>query len=250
MPRLKGGVGRPREDGLDSRVIMEEAKLVWDSLKNPTTRKVSGLLKGAGRDIGHITIARWARQCRWKRPMRSNIRSSLGKSMEKLDQSLAIISGNAMVRTDHIIKPPSEIRDEVGMARKNGSVDVLVGDYATAPLIDRLLLMDEISTRVMMNQYVERMVCVVVDCIARSPEQFLGKARDLATIMDAVSNCTETINKLGMTVPDRSGKIPLIEGIAAVQQTEAAEEVEETDAERSFDIRKGLRELTKPQQHA
>jgi hypothetical protein len=40
-------------------ITPREAKAVWDSLKNPSTRSVARALSQAGRRVHHSTIARW-----------------------------------------------------------------------------------------------------------------------------------------------------------------------------------------------
>lgn len=74
-------------------VTPAEAKAVWDSLKEPSARKVAAKFEAAGRKISFKSIAKWKREG-WGARTAEQIEASASKAVEAINVALPAITGD------------------------------------------------------------------------------------------------------------------------------------------------------------
>ena len=70
------------------------AKKVWQSLPDPSTRRVARKLRQAGARISHMTVARWRSQG-W-RPLEWEQRHPLDAARAQLDDAVPLLTGDPL----------------------------------------------------------------------------------------------------------------------------------------------------------
>jgi hypothetical protein len=83
--------------------VRQEAKVVWDSLKNPSAWSVARAMTQAGRKIHHSTVSRWAAQG-W-RPVAYRPHP-LEAARQALDVAAGVLTGDPAAGTEILEKRP------------------------------------------------------------------------------------------------------------------------------------------------
>ena len=89
-------------------VTPAEAKAVWDSIPDPSSRKVAARLTQSGRPIHFSTIARWRSQG-WREVTRAP--HPLEAARAALDQAVPLLSGDAKSTAEDLVPP--KVRGEL-----------------------------------------------------------------------------------------------------------------------------------------
>jgi hypothetical protein len=82
------------------------AKRVWESMANPSTRRVATKLRQAGSTISHQTINRWRRDG-W-RPLEHERRHPLEAAREQLDDAAPLLTGNPLTTAQVLVEQSTE----------------------------------------------------------------------------------------------------------------------------------------------
>jgi hypothetical protein len=85
-------------------VTPAEAKAVWDSLKEPSARKVSDKFAAAGRKISFRTVNKW-RNGGWGAKSAKQLEASASKAVEKINVALPAITGDVTSRLEDVANP-------------------------------------------------------------------------------------------------------------------------------------------------
>ena len=82
------------------------AKKVWQSMPNPSTRRVARKLNQAGTTVSHMTVARWRSQ-RW-RSLEREPKHPLDAARELLDDAVPLLTGDPMTTAKSLIEESPE----------------------------------------------------------------------------------------------------------------------------------------------
>ena len=82
------------------------AKEIWQSMPNPSTRRVARKLRQAGAKISHMTVSRWRSQ-RW-RPLEREQQHPLEFARELLDDAAPLLTGDPMTPAKGLIEESAE----------------------------------------------------------------------------------------------------------------------------------------------
>jgi hypothetical protein len=82
------------------------AKQVWESMANPSTRRVARRLRQAGASISHMTVARWRNQG-W-RPLESEQQHPLEAARAALDDAVPLLTGDPFTTVHSIVRESRE----------------------------------------------------------------------------------------------------------------------------------------------
>src|SRR3974390_902738 len=83
-----------------------QAKRVWESMPNPSTRRVARKLRQAGRPVSHGTVHRWQRQG-W-RALDEEPRHPLEIARERLSDALPVLSGSPLTTVETILQESAD----------------------------------------------------------------------------------------------------------------------------------------------
>jgi hypothetical protein len=85
------------------QLIAAEAKAIWDSLENPTVRKVADKFAAAGRPVSYRTLAR-LKQEGWPGCEGENIVKAMAAALEEIDVAAPALTGDVRSTTADIVE--------------------------------------------------------------------------------------------------------------------------------------------------
>jgi hypothetical protein len=86
------------------------AKEVWESMPNPSTRRVARKLRQSGAGVSHMTVARW-RSRNW-RPLEQKPRHPLEIARDHLDDAVPLLTSDPMTTARVVVEQSTE-RDKL-----------------------------------------------------------------------------------------------------------------------------------------
>jgi hypothetical protein len=141
------------------------ARKVWDSMRNPSTRRVATKLRQSGVSISHMTVARW--RSRGWRPLERE-QHPLEAARAQLDDAVPILTGDAMT-TGKVLVDGSAEREELEKLPDAQLLRQGAREAATA-------------------------VIVVAHAFLRQPEAIIYKPGELAVLFRAFAACVQAVS--------------------------------------------------------
>lgn len=226
------------------------ARELYMSMSRPTDQKVADILSNSGHPVSKWAIQKWRRRG-WTRardpepppgyvpperttPIATSEEGPQAKLIDRFDVEGAFVHKNPMLRPEHII--PMDHRIDATLRR--GTTDPMVQrvpDFVNEAVAEKLANESPDAIQDMMNAYVNKMVIIYSDFLARNPEYCLGKKAIQATrLMAVLVDAGRMTNESAPSSKQRtSGKT--IEVMSAQQITAEG-------AKKSEDAREAIRE--------
>jgi hypothetical protein len=88
----------------------EIAQTVWQSMRNPSTRRVATKLRQAGYSISHMRVSRWRRRG-WVGPTRQH---PLERAEELLNDAVSVLAGDVNTTARQYAQATSADQEQVG----------------------------------------------------------------------------------------------------------------------------------------
>jgi hypothetical protein len=139
-----------------------QAQKIWESMRNPSTRRVATKLRQSGASISHMTVARW-RNRGWRALEREQ--HPLEVAREQLDDAVPLLTGDPMTTTKVLVEGSAE-REELEKLPDGQLLRQAAREAATA-------------------------VTVVGRAFLRQPEAIIYKPGELAVLFRALTACVE-----------------------------------------------------------
>jgi hypothetical protein len=188
-------------------VTMAEAKAVWASMPNPSSRKVSQRFADTGRKVSYKTINVW-RKSKWGESPEAaakKIEKAATEGKAKIDNAAAVATGNPAATSEDVKKK----QDEEG-GNDGGLAGATIGDVSESTIREVLLLARavavEIRKRAKEEALTPHLVAKAINDLAGGMATALEGARILPSVRESsMKTVTGTvIEERGFTHPSLS----------------------------------------------
>jgi hypothetical protein len=151
-----------------------QAKRVWESMPNASTRRVARRLRQSGVGISHMTVARWRNQ-NW-RPSLQEARHPLELARDHLDDAVPVLTGDPMTASTSFLRegadrePPEPLSDDEVLRRAAREVLRATNVIARVMMTEAMVAVTKPAEFGLLTQALAECVRAAAPVLSRQPE--------------------------------------------------------------------------------
>ena len=120
-----------------------QARKIWESMANPSTRRVATRLRQAGLSVSHMQVARWRNQG-WRPVAQSD--HPLESARKSLDDAIPLLTGNPNTTADAFLEKKTVEREALEQLTDKQLLNQAVREIAVTAIIISHALRQRVNT--------------------------------------------------------------------------------------------------------